>query len=164
MINVPAMIAPVRGTLLLGQSFLQRIDSWMLDNRRNVLIIGTHQQQDHRPGVWSAKAEIMSPQDGEIVHKSQLVTGRLFGLTSRERAFLVIQSAAPEFGKRIYPQTAIHVGENGLWSEQGIYATPHYPYRTYIVATDNPESAQLLASKVDESKGVSSITGAHPYH
>ena len=81
--NVPAMVAPVRGTLLLGQSFLQRIDSWMLDNRRNVLIIGTHQQQELPPAVVSAKTEITSPQDGDIVNKSELVTGRLFGLTSR---------------------------------------------------------------------------------
>jgi len=120
-------------------------------------VLGTHQQQALRPGVGAAKADITAPQDGDIVNRSVLVTGRLFGLTSGEQAFLVIQSAAPEFGKRIYPQTPLSAGENGLWSAQGIYATPNYPYRTYIVATDDPESAQLLASKVSRAHGLTQL-------
>jgi hypothetical protein len=120
-------------------------------------MIGSRQQQEHCPVIGSAKAEIASPQDGAIVTKSQLVTGRLYGLTSHEQAFLVIQSAAPEFSKRIYPQAPISPGENGLWSAQGIYATPNYPYRTYIVVTDDPESVQVLASKVSRAKGLDQL-------
>ena len=37
--NVPAVVAPVRGSLLLGQSFLQKLDSWTIDNKRHVLIV-----------------------------------------------------------------------------------------------------------------------------
>ena len=38
--QVPASIGPAGGNLLLGQSFLRRLDSWSLDNKRDVLIIG----------------------------------------------------------------------------------------------------------------------------
>ena len=38
--RVPASIGPAAGTLLLGQSFLQRLGAWSLDNKRNVLLIG----------------------------------------------------------------------------------------------------------------------------
>lgn len=40
MSNVPAMISPVQGDLLLGQSFLQRLDSWTIDNQRHALVVG----------------------------------------------------------------------------------------------------------------------------
>lgn len=38
--EVPASIVPGRGSLLLGQTFLGRLDSWSLDNRKNVLRLG----------------------------------------------------------------------------------------------------------------------------
>jgi clan AA aspartic protease (TIGR02281 family) len=38
--QVPASIGPAKGSLLLGQSFLGRLESWSLDNKRHVLIIG----------------------------------------------------------------------------------------------------------------------------
>ena len=37
--QVPASIAPATASLLLGQSFLTRIESWELDNNRHVFII-----------------------------------------------------------------------------------------------------------------------------
>ena len=37
--NVPASIGPATGNLLLGQSFLRRLESWSLDNKRDVLIM-----------------------------------------------------------------------------------------------------------------------------
>lgn len=37
--NVTASIAPARSRPLLGQSFLSRFPSWMLDNRRHVLVL-----------------------------------------------------------------------------------------------------------------------------
>jgi uncharacterized protein len=37
--NVKGTIAPVEGSLLLGQSFLSRFRSWSFDNRRGVLIL-----------------------------------------------------------------------------------------------------------------------------
>lgn len=37
--NVTGSIAPVAGTLLLGQSFLSRFTSWSIDNQRRALIL-----------------------------------------------------------------------------------------------------------------------------
>ena len=37
--NVTGSIAPVRGSLLLGQSFLTRFKSWSVDNQRRVLLL-----------------------------------------------------------------------------------------------------------------------------
>ena len=37
--NVTGSIAPVQGSLLLGQSFLSRFNSWSFDNQRQVLIL-----------------------------------------------------------------------------------------------------------------------------
>jgi clan AA aspartic protease (TIGR02281 family) len=37
--NVTASVAPAAGTLLLGQSFLTRLGTWAIDNRRQVLVI-----------------------------------------------------------------------------------------------------------------------------
>jgi len=38
--DVVAVVSPATGSLLLGQSFLKRLASWSIDNKRNVLIIG----------------------------------------------------------------------------------------------------------------------------
>ncbi|MGA3118666.1 MAG: retroviral-like aspartic protease family protein [Syntrophobacteraceae bacterium] len=38
--QVSASVGPANGSLLLGQSFLERLKSWSLDNERHVLIIG----------------------------------------------------------------------------------------------------------------------------
>ena len=37
--NVTASIAPIKGGLLLGQSFLRQFGSWSIDNRRGVLVL-----------------------------------------------------------------------------------------------------------------------------
>ena len=37
--NVTGSIAPVEGSLLLGQSFLRRFKSWSIDNQREALIL-----------------------------------------------------------------------------------------------------------------------------
>ena len=37
--NIPASVAPLAGELLLGQSLLEKLDSWAFDNKRHVLII-----------------------------------------------------------------------------------------------------------------------------
>jgi len=39
--QVPASIGSTNSTLLLGQSFLSRLDSWSLDNKRHVLVVGS---------------------------------------------------------------------------------------------------------------------------
>jgi predicted aspartyl protease len=37
--NVTGSIAPVAGSLLLGQSFLSHFKSWSIDNQRRALIL-----------------------------------------------------------------------------------------------------------------------------
>jgi predicted aspartyl protease len=37
--NVTGSIAPVAGSLLLGQSFLTRFKSWSIDNQRQALVL-----------------------------------------------------------------------------------------------------------------------------
>jgi hypothetical protein len=39
--NVVASIGPVKGDLLLGQTFLSRFGIWAIDNTRHVLILGS---------------------------------------------------------------------------------------------------------------------------
>jgi clan AA aspartic protease (TIGR02281 family) len=42
--NVTASIGPARSQPLLGQSFLSRFPSWMLDNQRHVLVLSTDRE------------------------------------------------------------------------------------------------------------------------
>ena len=37
--NVTAAVAPIEGSLLLGQSFLRKFKSWSIDNARNALVL-----------------------------------------------------------------------------------------------------------------------------
>jgi predicted aspartyl protease len=64
--NVPAMIGSVAGPLLLGQSLLERLPAWSLDNRRHVLIVG---EGEARP------AETQSVPDEEETAESLLAAG-----------------------------------------------------------------------------------------
>jgi clan AA aspartic protease (TIGR02281 family) len=43
--NVDALVAPVEGELLLGESFLSRFSSWSIDNSRHVLVLGSLREQ-----------------------------------------------------------------------------------------------------------------------
>jgi hypothetical protein len=53
--NVPGIVSPPAGDLLLGQTLLQRLDSWSLDNKRHVLIVGPAgsemKQSDNKPAL-----------------------------------------------------------------------------------------------------------------
>jgi len=37
--NVNGSVSPAAGSLLLGQSFLQRFKSWSMDNNKHVLVL-----------------------------------------------------------------------------------------------------------------------------
>jgi clan AA aspartic protease (TIGR02281 family) len=45
LVNVTASIGPARTRPLLGQSFLSRFPSWMLDNQRHVLVLSTDKDE-----------------------------------------------------------------------------------------------------------------------
>jgi formylglycine-generating enzyme required for sulfatase activity len=59
--NVPASVAPLAGELLLGQSLLERLDSWSMDNRRHVLVLGEHVQNPVENAPASTQLKQSSP-------------------------------------------------------------------------------------------------------
>jgi hypothetical protein len=52
--DVEASVSDVKGSLLLGETFLGRLSSWSVDNRRHVLILG-----DEIPGSAAALALVL---------------------------------------------------------------------------------------------------------
>ena len=73
--NVPAMISSVRGDLLLGQSFLQRLDSWAIDNKRHALIIGNslrHESEQTKQPTSIAQKGVTADED-KIKYLEQLM-------------------------------------------------------------------------------------------
>jgi clan AA aspartic protease (TIGR02281 family) len=57
--NVVASVAPAAGLLLLGQSFLSRLQSWSIDNQRQVLVINELSGTGNNSGT--AQAETIAP-------------------------------------------------------------------------------------------------------
>jgi len=158
--NVPAVVAPVRGSLLLGQSFLQKLDSWTIDNKRHVLIVGNSAEignDTSLPSLSPVGVRIISPKDGDSVGRVCTVSGQIFGLAPHQKAFLVVHSTAQEFGSRLYPQGSITPGEGGKWFVRGIYGTPNFAYRTYVVVTANPDSAHVLADESSRLTGLKEL-------
>jgi hypothetical protein len=77
--NVPAMISPIRGDLLLGQSFLQRLDSWAIDNKRHALVVDNstrNENEQSKQNIPNNQKEIPAIEDGTtpIIHSKQLMT------------------------------------------------------------------------------------------
>lgn len=160
--NVAASVMPAKGNLLLGQSLLERLGSWSFDPERSVLILGElkglkvqHTEPAQLDSTFSAV--ISSPLQGETVERVHLIKGHLSNPNSTYQAFLVIQSTAGEFGRRIYPQGEITADPNGFWTVRGIYGSPNYEYRTYVILTSNPESAQILSEKQNKEKGLGQL-------
>ena len=108
-------------------------------------------------GSKEASAVITSPREAEEVSRSYIVTGSISDLKGNVRAFLIIQSTAAQFGQRIYPQGEIIPGEDARWTLRGIYASSDYSYRTYVVMTENPGSAQLLIDHESRMKGLEQL-------
>jgi clan AA aspartic protease (TIGR02281 family) len=158
--DVSAMVAPVEGTPLLGQSFLRRLDSWVIDNHRPALIVG-------RPGekqtggasalTGTVRVKIEAPDDGEHVGRAYMVRGTISGLSRGQQAFLVIHSTASEFGRRVYPQEHLQPDSEGRWTVRGIYATIGYAYRTYVVVTNDEAGARAMADDSSRTKGLATL-------
>lgn len=86
--NVPAMISPVRGDLLLGQSFLQRLDSWAIDNKRHVLVVGNSIRNENEqskqaimtlPSRWAVDWTSLFHYKGQLTIQHQLGKNRYQG-------------------------------------------------------------------------------------
>ena len=77
--NVPAMISPIRGDLLLGQSFLQRLDSWAIDNKRHALVVGNslrNESEQTKQTISNKQKEIPAIEDetAPIIYSKNLMT------------------------------------------------------------------------------------------
>ena len=77
--NVPAMISSVRGDLLLGQSFLQRLDSWTIDNKRHALVVGNslrHENEQTKQTISINQKGVPATEDKTtpIIHPKHLMT------------------------------------------------------------------------------------------
>jgi len=102
-----------------------------------------------------AKASIESPQDDSAVGENVTVTGTIFDLRPGQRAFLCIKSRA--FSRLIYPQEEIIPDTSGHWTARGVYRTPGYEYETYVVVTDNPDSAEALTDRNYRANGMPNL-------
>ncbi|HEX5452348.1 MAG TPA: retropepsin-like aspartic protease [Stellaceae bacterium] len=81
--NVSASVAPfVRGSLLLGQSFLSQFDSWALDNRRHVLKLAGNTIETPRETASSHKGGPVAliapaaPSHDKLWRQTALVCGK----------------------------------------------------------------------------------------
>jgi gag-polyprotein putative aspartyl protease len=69
--QVEAGITGIDGQLLLGQSFLQKTDSWSLDNKKRILILNESGHSDNRKMAEADTPKIGTTQAGDI---QQLLT------------------------------------------------------------------------------------------
>ncbi|GEM_PF-5222738 len=102
-----------------------------------------------------AKAKITFPEDGAAVGKRVMITGSLENSTPKKRSFLIIKSQT--FGKKLYPQSEIFPDKTGQWTVKGIYHSPGYNYETFVVITNNPESAKQLENQRNRAYGLKTI-------
>lgn len=68
--NVAALVAPVAGDLLLGQSFLERFNRWTLDNQRAALIL------EPRDSSSAAQAEAESVSESALKGETATISPR----------------------------------------------------------------------------------------
>ena len=125
-----------------------------------VLIVSNSEKHGNNtisPSPSSAESQIFSPEDGDNVGRVCIISGQIFGLAPQQKAFLVVHSTAQEFGSRVYPQGSIIPGEGGKWFVRGIYGTPNFAYRTYVVVTADQDSAQVLADESSRLNGLKEL-------
>ncbi len=75
--NVPCSVSPADGDLLLGQSLLERLESWSLDNKEHLLIIAAPQEvpnsKQNFPGVPTGTLpNIGKEKEGDPVHPPEV--------------------------------------------------------------------------------------------
>ena len=102
-----------------------------------------------------AVAKITFPEAGTAVEKRVMITGILENSTPEQRRFLIIKSQT--FGKKLYPQGEIFPDESGQWTVKGIYYSPGYNYETFVVITNNPESAKQLENQRSRAYGLKTL-------
>ena len=160
-LNVPGSVAPPAGDLLLGQSLLERLDSWALDNRRHVLVLNeqvktvpsssSHIISEQSGLPHKVTARIISPKDRQEVSRRQTIAGVLSGLTPNQQAFLVIQSTAAQYGQKIYPQSRIFPIMKVTGVLMGFMLHPIFPTKRMLssLKTPNPQWFSMTSKVVE---------------
>lgn len=91
--NVPCSVTPPAGDLLLGQSLLEKLDSWTLDNKRHVLIVGIGSQMPQSPResldpsktlVLPPKAAVSTPPKVPTIQKMRSFIRACLGANERK--------------------------------------------------------------------------------
>jgi clan AA aspartic protease (TIGR02281 family) len=82
--QVEAGITGIEGQLLLGQSFLQKIDSWSLDNKRKLLILNEGGQDNNRK-----PAQITQPENKIDSHEASSYQGDIQLLLTSDDVFAI---------------------------------------------------------------------------
>ncbi|MHB2020442.1 MAG: retropepsin-like aspartic protease [Candidatus Xenobia bacterium] len=96
--DVPAMISPPSGVLLLGQSCLQRLPSWQLDTTRKVLHIGAVAAPSAPPSFHPKPRPTPTPEDAAPPDDATgwLWIGAAFlGVVAIALAIVVLRPARP---------------------------------------------------------------------
>lgn len=104
------------------------------------------------PEARNATAQINFPESGATVTRSVYVRGIISELMPSERAFLVVKSVS--FGG-FYPQGEVLRDPAGNWSLESIYADVGFQYETFVVASSNSASAEMLANEHFRKVGMS---------
>ena len=107
------------------------------------------------PAAGQPYAIINEPQDGADVPQKVTVKGQVWNLRKKQQAFLCVRSLS--FEKKTWPQGRIVPDENGMWEVLSTYQTIGYPYETFVVATDNMRSADLLDNVQVRFNGIGSL-------
>jgi hypothetical protein len=107
--DVVGSVAPPRGTLLLGQSFLSRLQSWAVDNRRHVLLINegaaTSAQpiQQQAPQTPQPQTPLTPVQQQIAAGACQYCAGIMARVAEDSTTVLRIQAKYPEHVMRNTP-------------------------------------------------------------
>lgn len=107
------------------------------------------------PVPISPSASITYPRNGGTVGWKIDVRGEIHGLKPGWRAFMCIQSTV--FGELIWPQGEIFPDSSGNWVVLGVYQSVGYDYKSFVVITNNDNSAEMLADQYYRAGGMNTL-------
>ena len=121
--NVTGSVAPVKGALLLGQSFLSRFKSWSVDNTRQVLVLEGVPEQAAWPSVQSQPPPHLPKQwDVKLTCAPALIANALDPVTSITVWLKVVGDTTPQIE---YFDTWHHTAKGNTYKRSKQYADRH---------------------------------------
>lgn len=94
--NVVAFVAPMQGSLLLGQSFLSRVRTWSVDNQRHVLLLDE--------GLSSAPVNEPAAREAEVNPDRYATASQVTGVSPERYAAAEARCRAKAFDESICNQ------------------------------------------------------------